>query len=306
VIKPLLITLYQGHYHIGAGALINSAIRHGFNGRIALYHENDRLAEWTRDLTADGPDRFRIGDLQISFHRVSPPRHLGYHKPFAMRQALADHPDCDAIVYADPDVLFLAPWSFFDDWIKRGVAYCLDGHFPYLPAEHPWRANWKELIGTATGLASQPIPYYPNSGFIALPREQAGFLDLWAALTEQFEKNGGDTKRFRQDERYHAITGDQDLMAAALMAWTGPVSILGPEAMGFTEYYFILCHDIGPRKTWQRNFVAEAVDGYKPSRPSALFLEYADHPLPVLSPSELASRRRSFNFARIIGRFWKR
>ncbi len=304
--KPLLITLYQGDYHLGAAALINSALRHGFDGRIALYHDSEKLPAWTSHLTADGPDKFRIGLVEIAFHRIVAPRHFGYHKPFVMREALRNYPDRGSIIYADPDVLFLAPWSFFESWILQGVAFCLDSQFPQLPAEHPWRATWRQLVKDATGLACRPVSNYPNSGFVALTRDQLPFLELWMALTEQFEKGGGDTKGFCLEERHRAIVGDQDLMAAALMAWTGPTSILGPEGMGFTEYFYALSHDINRPKAWRRDFAREAVQGIKPSQGSAFFLEYADQPIPALSPRELNAKKLSFKVARTISRFWKR
>lgn len=304
--KPLLISLYQGNYHLGVAALINSALRHGFDGRIALYHNESRLPKWTNQLISTGPETFRSGDVKISFHRLNAPRHFGYEKPFAMSEAFETFPDCDSVIYADPDVLFLGPWAFFENWITLGVAFCLDSQFPYLPAEHPWRAEWKKLVGNATGLTCRSVANYPNSGFVALPRSQAAFLELWKKLTLYYEKQGGDTSSFYLEKRHQAIVGDQDLMAAALMGWTGPESILGPEGMGFTEYYFALCHDIGRPKAWKRNFTREALQGVKPSRGSALFLEYSQSPIALFTPQQFKSRSLSFRVAQAISRFWKR
>ena len=304
--NPLLISLYQGDYHLGVAALINSALRHGFDGRIALYHNEPRLPRWTSQLVATGPETFRSGDIKISFHRLNAPRHFGYEKPFAMCEALETHPDCDSVIYADPDVLFLAPWGFFENWISQGVAYCLDSQFPYLPAQHPWRAEWRKLVTDATGLTTRSVGNYPNSGFVALPRTQIAFLELWKTLTKFYEQHGGDTSSFCLEERHRAIVGDQDLMAAALMAWSGPESILGPEGMGFTEYYFALCHDIGRPKAWKRNFAREAIQGVKPSRGSALFQDYSQSPIALFSQKEFNSRKFSFRMAQAISRLWKR
>ncbi len=304
--KPLLISLYQGDYHLGIAALINSALRSGFGGQIALYHNEPALPEWTRQLVSTGLDTFRVGDVSLSFRRLITNRHFGYEKPFAMSEALAAFPDSDEVVYADPDILFLAPWSFFENWINQGVAYCLDSQFPYLPAEHPWRAEWRKLVSDASGLTTRSLSCYPNSGFVAVPKAQIEFLELWKTLTEFYEKQGGDTSSFSLEKRYKAIVGDQDIMAAALMAWNGPESVLGPEGMGFTEYYFALSHDIGRPKAWKRNFVREAIEGVKPSRGSGLFLDHCQSPITLFGAKEYRSRKLSFRAAQTISRFWKR
>jgi hypothetical protein len=216
------------------------------------------------------------------------------------------HPDCDAVIYADPDVLFLAPWAFFANWIPQGVAFCLDSHFPYLPSSHPWRETWRRLLYDATGLPGRELSVYPNSGFFGLTREQMPFLDTWIALTEHYEKTGGDTSAFFQQDRHSAIVGDQDLMAAALMGWNGPESVIGPEGMGFTDYFFLLSHDIGRPKAWVRNFIWEALQGYPPKRGSSLFLEHCDGPIGVFSPAALRAKQFSLRVAQVIARAWKR
>ena len=49
-------------------------------------------------------------------------RHLGYHKPYVARELLEKHPDVDALFYADPDITFIGPWKFFEEWVTCGVA----------------------------------------------------------------------------------------------------------------------------------------------------------------------------------------
>lgn len=302
--KSLLLTLYQNDYHLGAAAMINSALRQGFQGRIVLGHDAAELPAWTNQLQPAGPGVFRIEGAEIVFRSLPAPRHFGFHKPFAMRQMLEEYPDCGLVFYADPDVLFLSPWPFFTGWASLGVAYCLDCHFPHLPETHPWRTEWARLITAAGHSVARTPGHYPNSGFVALPREDAGFLTVWEDLTTAYEKEGGNTGSFQLEERHHAIVGDQDIMAAALMAWNGRESVVGPEGMGFTDYFYLLAHDIARPKAWRRNFMREALKGVKPSAASALFLEASEGPIRALP--DLEARRFSFKAAQAISRVWKR
>ncbi|GAT35360.1 hypothetical protein TSACC_3425 [Terrimicrobium sacchariphilum] len=302
--NTILLTLYQGDYHLGAAAMINSAVRQGFCGRIVLGHDASKLPAWTAQLEPVRPGVFHLEGAEILFRSIPSPRHFGFQKPFVMRQMLEEFPDCEQIFYVDPDILFLSPWKFFTEWAGLGVAYCLDCHFPYLSETHPWRMAWGRLI-TSAGHAVERMPgHYPNSGFVALPREQASFLKVWEDLTLAYEAEGGNTRSFQLEERHQPIVGDQDLMAASLMAWTGRESVIGPEGMGFTDYFYLLAHDIARPKAWRRNFIRQALTGVKPSAASAFFLEASEGPIRALP--DLETRRFSFKVAQVISRVWKR
>jgi hypothetical protein len=61
-------------------------------------------------------------------------------------------------------------------------------------------------------------------------------------------------------ERWRDIVSDQDLVAAAIMAWEGPLSILGLEAMGFTGTYIILaCNRLS--KAMGKELFSESLEG---------------------------------------------
>jgi len=277
--KSLLLTLYQNDYHLGAAAMVNSALRQGFRGRIILGHDGSGLPSWTSQLQRIDDTTFRIEQVELSFRLLQSPRHFGYHKPFAMQEMLVAYPDWDQVIYADPDILFLAPWKFFQDWAALGVAYCLDSQFPHLPSTHPWREEWRSLIATTGYKVSRSPSCYPNSGFLAV-------------------------STFFLEERHRSIVGDQDLMAAALMAWDGAESIVGPEGMGFTNYFYLMVHDIARPKAWKRDFLREAFAGVKPTKASALFLDHCQGPIQVLP--DLGKRRFFYKTAQTISRVWKR
>ena len=235
--------------------------------------------------------------------KCDPNRHLGYHKPFVARELLAANPDTSALFYADPDITFIAPWKFFEEWVSCGVALCADSNFPRVSLNHPWRCKWAELIAAAGLEVTNRLEDYPNSGFFGIRRQDGAFLDRWIDLTEAFERQGGNTRTFTLSERTESITGDQDLMAATMMTYSGPVSFLGQEAMGFTGHYFILSHAIESPKPWNKKFLLQALKGSRPSVASGFFVRNADSPIRT-SPSrwEHVRRRIDHACAKLVGR----
>ena len=167
---------------------------------------------------------FKLDGCELRFFKFDPKRHLGYHKPFVARELLASNPDISALFYADPDITFIAPWKFFEEWTSCGVALCADSNFPRVSQNHPWRCEWAELIAASGLQIANAVEDYANSGFFGMRRQDAAFLDCWVDLTEAFDRRGGNTHTFNLSERTRSITGDQDLMAAAMMAYSGRLS----------------------------------------------------------------------------------
>lgn len=298
--NTVLLTLYEGHYHYGVAALVNSAIANGFRGTVCLIHRGP-LPPWEPALaTAE------LHGCRIVFRSIDTPRHLGYEKPFAMLQAFDIFPDCEVVAYADPDILFLGPWSFMDDWMSHGVAYCLDSNYPYLPNEHPWRGKWRQLVHAALHRDAQSMDTYPNSGFIGIRRSDREFLEDFCAITVEYEKLGGNTSSFQMTDRHEAVVGDQDLMAATLMAWRGQRSVLGPDGMGFTGHFFVLSHHIRNPKPWIQCFSANAAKGAPPSQAADFYLDYANSPIPATGMWTLRMKRLDILLAKLISRIWRR
>jgi hypothetical protein len=208
-----------------------------------------------------------------------------------------------ALFYADPDITFIAPWKFFEEWVSCGVALCADSNFPRVSLNHPWRCKWAELIAAAGLEVTNRLEDYPNSGFFGIRRQDGAFLDRWIDLTEAFERQGGNTRAFLLSERTESTTGDQDLMAATMMTYSGPVSFLGQEAMGFNGHYFILSHAIESPKPWNKKFLLQALKGSRPSVASGFFVRNADSPIRT-SPSrwEHVRRRIDHACAKLVGR----
>jgi hypothetical protein len=303
--NPVLFTIYEGDYHYGVAAIINSAIKGGFDGMFCIFHRGP-LPPWTRTLKQLDENSFEVAERRVDFRHIQIESYLGYEKPRAALDVFSLYPECDTVLYADPDIVFLAQWKFFRDWLSQGVAFCLDANFPYLPAEHPWRKTWGILLEAATGKKPHSESVYPNGGFFGVRRQDKAFLEDWFAITEQYRKQMGELTHFRLGQRHLAVVGDQDLMASALMGWTGEKSILGPEGMGFTGHHFILSHDINQPKAWRRRFFLEALKGNQVPRAADMFLEASRGPIQAWSKAALTTKRYWVLVAKTLTRVWQR
>lgn len=301
-----IVTLYEGHYHYGVAALINSALLSGFVGRFVVGFR-DRLPSWTSALNQVGEAAFQIEGASITFYQEAPSRHLGYHKPFAALSVFERFPDLTTLYYADPDVTFLAPWEFFQGWAAEGVGLVGDCNFRDVSPAHPWRRHWEKLLRTA-GQSVERVEdgRYANSGYFSMQRSHLPLLESWRDLTLAYEQAGGDTTSFQMQDRWKAVVSDQDLLAAALIGWPGTVSWMGPEAMGFTGYFFILSHAVESPKPWVRRFALDALRGTPPSRAAKEYLQCANNPIRVQSKESQAVRWLDYRIGQLIARFYRR
>ena len=127
-------------------------------------------------LTAVGSEEYAVGKTRISFDREEASRHFGYNKPFFALNIFERFPEIDMLFYADPDIVFVAPWKFFQEWANLGVALVEDSNFPRVQPNHPWRAVWKNLLNQA-GIESSggESDSYANSGFFGISRRDKTF-----------------------------------------------------------------------------------------------------------------------------------
>jgi hypothetical protein len=304
--KTAIITSYEGHYHHGVAALINSALSVGIDG-VFIVAYRDRLPPWAQSLTMVASEEYEVAKARINFFRETSPRHFGYNKPFFALNVFDRYPDIDLLFYADPDIVFLAPWSFFQDWANLGIALVEDSNFPRVQPNHPWRAVWKNLL-SLSGLEAHSVTSdsYANSGFFGISRRDLEILKLWADVTLAYEGSGKSTKSFQMVNRWEGVVGDQDLLAAAMMAWRGPSSIMGPEAMGFTGHYFILSHAIESPKPWAKSYFVNSLKGMSPTVAGNHFLRATSGPIKSFSKADLFLRRMDFRAAQLVSRVWRR
>jgi hypothetical protein len=156
------------------------------------------------------------------------------------------------------------------------------------------------------------LDLYYNSGFLSLRREDRRFLQLWESLITQYGSTdnpidgNGELGNWRKGGRWLPfMTPDQDTLNIALMAWAGPITTLGPDAMGFVGAA-LMPHAIGTPKPWQKHFTFNALQGKPPRQVDKLYWSYANSHLHTHGFTLTTLKRLSISIASFIGRFYRR
>ena len=179
-----ICTLFEGHYHLGVGALINSLHASGFSGLVICGHRGPEPA-WApaaRALT-DG--------IEVRFVRVAPEVHFTFYKPQFMQVCWAAHcPEASQLYYFDPDIVVKARWPVLARWAADGVALCEDVN-GYLPARHPYRLAWGDFLrahglGVSREALRRQLAYALPFGVafaLIVPQQQFHHYAVAAAVT---------------------------------------------------------------------------------------------------------------------------
>lgn len=297
----LICTLFEGHYHLGAAALINSLHSHGFRGDFVCGYRGPRPF-WASQATKLAPD------IIVHWVEVSTPIHLTNYKPTFMRECLPlmrSGPGA-ALYYMDPDIVVRAPWEVFERWVGNGIALVEDLNAS-LPEGHPYRLRWHEFYATKGLAPARPLQRYHNAGFVGLPPAQTAFLQLWESVVKwsaQETGNLGKLKNALPHDLFHSA--DQDAMNMALELCVLPIHAAGPEGMDFIPGGQLLSHAAGGTKPWRGGFMADALRGRPPGLPQKFFHDYIDSPIRVLPKGLARWRRLELKLAGLIGRFYSR
>lgn len=307
--EGLVCTLFEGHYHFGLGALLNSLVQAGFQGCVTAGYRG-ALPPWIDQLKAGGNGRYEITDgAFVEFVPIDTRIHFGNFKPQFMKQLLGRHPGCKYIFYFDPDIVIRVSWPFFIDWVSRGIALCEDINGE-MPENHPMRHQWMDLA-SATGMSNpRPLNRYYNSGFAGLPARFAGFLDLWEQTMLMAENCGLDIGVFGgagvRDRTYPFHMPDQDALNIALMFSNYPLTTLGPSGMGFAPGAAAMYHAIGAPKPWRKDMIVSAIGGVPPTAADKAYVASTANPIRLYSPLGRARRRTECTLGAALGRFYRR
>lgn len=302
-----VFTLYEKSYHRGVGALVNSLINCGYSGNVYVGYR-DHKPPWVSQLKRLGECEYYCDPIHLHFFQVQTPMHLGFFKPFAALDIFERYEEIDSLVYADPDIAFLADWDFFRSWLSGGLAFVGDCTFDRIPVGHPWRNDW-EILLTEASLEirnSTVTASYVNGGFFGVSREQSSLLHIWCKLTDVASGRFCDITRYEMSARTRSVVSDQDLINASLLAHTNQPVILGPEAMGFTGYDFVMSHAVASPKPWNQVFTFEAIKGNRPSRACEIWLRSTSGPIEVIDARIRCLKKIDMKIAKLISRFWRR
>jgi hypothetical protein len=305
----VICTLYEGNYHLGLGALLNSLHALGFRGHFYAGYRGE-LPPWaTHHVRRNGVGwLFEVGgDCTLHFVPVETKLHFNNYKPHFVLDLMDKHcPDEEAFFFFDPDIIVKARWTFFEEWVSHGIALCEDVNH-YLPRNHPVRLGWKKYAADCGLAARQELDTFYNGGFFGLQRDQRDFLERWKTLFECRAAEGIDLGQFALSAfEYPYIVLDQDLMNLALMLTEHPITAVGPEGMDFKPGGYVMSHSAGDKKSWRKRFVWEALKGRAPSRTDKEFMRYTQSPIKIYSRPQLAARRAGVLVGAAIGRFYRR
>jgi hypothetical protein len=245
--------------------------------------------------------------MEVTFEHVDPPMHLGYFKPFFLKDLLLKNPRCEKIFLFDADITIEAPWAFFSSWVENGIALCLDDCFGYVNHHHPWRSHWRALWGEIVREGYQ-VTDYANSGFIGLRRCDDKFLGRWQEITIKFKDQGGDIQNFQQAQQLLPIKSDQDLMNAAItVSPEFSYSIIGKEGMGFRFPAYLMIHAVTHPKPWQKNHLTTFLKNLTaPSLGDRAFMKNARYPIILFGKMEMLVKMYGMKLAILASKLIKK
>lgn len=306
-----ICTLFEGDYHIGLAAFVNSLVEAGYKGTIWAGYRG-ALPPWITQLTHvenSKDDEFRVTDsVRIVFLKLATDIHLTNYKPDFMLDVLANHAHgCKYLWYFDPDIFVLMRWSYFDAWQRYGIALCQEVVDNILPADSPLRMQWIELTESIGYSNPRPVNHYFNAGMVGVPIEHSEFLIEWKKLIQLAASMGYDLKSLWHGSRELPFNiSDQDALNIAAMYTKCPLTTLGPQGMGFIfGASMAMYHTVG-QKPWRGSFLLRALRGTPPSGAMKCFLAKAGAPIHPYSRTQLLTKRFACSLASLIGRFYRR
>jgi hypothetical protein len=301
-------TLFEGNYHYGLGALVNSLHASGFKGCIWAGYRGD-LPPWALPLrTVEGHGIYSVSeDCEIRFVPVQTKWHLTNYKPVFMLQVFDCDPGLQGLVYIDPDITIRCGWDFVRDWVSFGVALVEDITNGTMPADHPIRRKWAQFSTRLGMTGKRNLTRYYNGGFVGVSRNHQSCLHLWKRLIEELPGEGINLAGFMAAGREHPFGAtDQDTLNLMAMTTEEPLSTIGPEGMDFVPGGFTMTHGVGSPKPWNKHMIAQALDGRRPSPADHAFFKNVTSPITLYSPLQLRFKKLKLRCAAAIGRLWSR
>ncbi|WP_162343323.1 hypothetical protein [Cyclobacterium salsum] len=315
-------TLFEGHYHYGLAALSNSLYHFGFQGFIYAGFRGI-LPEWAKEAKENpsfqwsGCRTYKVAEgVHIHFLPLETDYHLTNYKPdFMLRLHEGPAKEAKGLFYFDPDIIINVHWSLFEKWIECGVALCEDVNSP-MPENHPRRAVWRRYFREKGILLQFKEPYYVNGGFFGIGKEYVLFLSLWKSIQEKMATeigglshsslNGNSLPQEARGEFSPFPKTDQDALNATVEAWSGEISIVGKEGMGFKSGSALMYHALDQPKPWKKNPLLRIIKGIVPSPAEKNYWENAKWPIHAHTSGLIHFRKVCLSIAVIIGRFYRR
>lgn len=305
-------TLFEGHYHYGVAALINSLYKNGYEGEIFVGYRGD-LPFWAKGsipaskLLWEGASTFSTKMVQVHFLPISTTRHLTNYKPafmLTLRQYITN-----GMFYIDPDIMIKCKWAFFEEWIEYGVALCQEIVWNNFSPNNPKRKQWEKILIKFGYSIERPLSVLFNGGFCGLNISSFEFAAIWEeiidkGITEGLFDSHHFTKAIEKTNIFSA--GDQDALNMAAMACQLPISDVGPEGMDFIPGGWLMSHATGSPKPWKKNYLLAALKGFPPTMAEKTYWMNANGIIKTYTGRSIWLKQLSIKWASFIGRFYKR
>lgn len=311
-----ICTLFEGHYHYGLAAFVNSLHQYGFRGPVFAGYKGN-LPDWCKDapqnasLNWPGATTYTVAPgLSIHFLPLETEFHLTNYKPYYMIRLLEGlAKDYNSLAYFDPDIVIKCKWSFFENWMEHGVGLVHEIIANDMPPTHPLRKEWEKLIHLNGREVTHQLYSYINGGFCGVSKANVEFLHTWRDIFDVGIKHAQLTPgqwRHSYDRTYIFYAQDQDAMNIAAMCCNSPISEMGPEAMDFINGGTTMSHSAGSTKPWRKQFFKSAFNGIPPNRVDKLYWAVCNQPIACYTNRYLKRKRLALRIAALIGRFYKR
>ena len=318
--QSVVCTLFEGDYHYGVAALVNSLHKEGFRGDVYAGYRGD-IPFWASSAPLamlsgwEGSRTYKINkEINLHFLPLTTDYHFTNYKPdFMLNVWNTVAKEAKQMFYFDPDIIVHSPWYFFNEWVGCGVAVCEDVNSP-LAEYHPRRVAWRKYFSTKGLNLCFKTPIYVNGGFVGV--ENQDFLQLWKQIQELMAPQIGGLHRsslkkstlLSHDQSALAPFGktDQDALNAAIEAWRHNVSFMGKEGMAFKAGTVLMSHALGQPKPWNSNSLKRSIYGMPPRLVDRAYWNLANGIITSQSTYTVTIKKLFITLAAFIGRFYKR
>jgi hypothetical protein len=307
--QTAICTLWEKDFHKGTGALVNSLVRSGFQGKVWAGYRGP-LPPWAADARAISPDIHSVAagpNVEVLLVRLETSMHFAQYKALWMLDVLNRlDPYAGALYYFDPDVMLLASWSFFEQWLTYGIAACEDGSYPLNPT-HPLVRGWQAYAATLGYPDWHFFGAQLNSGLVGISRQHIAFLDLWQKLMDDVRRDfqlSESLKTSRRTDLFYA--SDQDVLTMAFCVSDFPISYVGQDGMAFGRGEWLTVHAYSPKPWRRRVFRDLLVEGHKPDTALRQYWSLVSEPLAIEPEGRVRRHRRWIPLAALLSRFYKR
>ena len=313
--NSVVCTLFEGHYHYGVAALINSLSKHGFKGDFYAGYRG-ALPPWAQGKKSDifgwkDCTTVRVSnDVQVHFLPLNTNYHFCNYKPdfvIELRNYLDEN--VSGVFYFDPDIVIKCRWSFYEEWLKIGVPLVHEITNNDMPTSHPVRKMWTKMINDQGLEVKTDLRSYLNSGFWAVKKNDIQFAQLFKKFVEvsetDYKMNLTDFS-FELDRTNPFFAKDQDAFNIAAMCTDVELSEYGPEGMDLVLGGMLMSHAIGTPKPWKKPYFKHFLNGSPPTMADKEYWSNANSTIKLYSGTFLKMRKAELKITSFLGRFYRK